>query len=187
MYATTIARISATDGWNRVSKCSRERCGNGGNHLWWRSVHCSSRPRGERSLGISIGWFPTCRTVWGNGMGSSSVRRHRPLVIEYGASVVWRRISWRTNVHGQVWTFTDRTMTSLDEKQSIVLLTWLCFGRHWPSVSEKGVDDIRSNQIHIDQFSWWRRTKCHGVDRKQCTDRCDIDKLNQTFVLMSKG
>jgi len=51
--------------------------------------------------------YSTCRTVCGNGIGKSSVRRHKPLVIEYGKSVVKRRISRITNVHAQFWTFTN--------------------------------------------------------------------------------
>jgi hypothetical protein len=52
-------------------------------------------------------YFFTCRTVCGNGIGKSSVSKHKPLVIEYGNRVVNRRISRRTDVQGQFWTLTN--------------------------------------------------------------------------------
>ena len=101
MYEIMIELIFLNDDYYHVSKYNEQLYDIDENHLLLHLFHFLLMAIRRYLLTDFIRRFSTCRTVCGNGIGKSSVIRHKPLVIEYGKSVVKRRISRRTNVQAQ--------------------------------------------------------------------------------------
>jgi hypothetical protein len=82
MYEIMIESIFSIDDYYHVSRYNEQLYDIDENHLLLHLFHCLLMAIRKNMIISFVQRHGTCRTVCGNGIGKSSVIRHKPLVIE---------------------------------------------------------------------------------------------------------